>query len=516
MPVPSPSTFARLGKLVAIDEPAERSSRAITEAFTGKELAQMPIGNETDVERAFARARAAQKEWAKTSLRSRAAILRRFQTLVFQKLDELADIVQAETGKARASAVEEVLFVATAAGWYAANGPKILKEKRVKPAVPILMDARVRHLPKGVVGVISPWNYPMALSVQDANPAWLAGNAVIMKPDSQTPFSTLALSELLYEAGLPRDVLQTLPGPGQVVGNALAEQADYLMFTGSTATGKSLAEQCGRRLIGFSGELGGKNPMIVTATANIRRAALGATRACFSNSGQLCISIERIYVQEQVYEQFINEFVAQTKAMRLGAGYSSDIDMGSLISEAQLKTVDDHVNDAVSKGAKVLIGGKARPDLGPYFYEPTVLGGVREGMTLYKEETFGPVVSVYPVKTVAEAIAAANDTRYGLNCSVWAGTWREGQEIAGQIYSGSANVNEGFAAWASHEAPCGGTRESGAGRRNGAEGLLKYTETQGLVTQRFLSLSGERWFPGWLLQRILPTVMRLVRLLPGR
>ncbi|MGL6234175.1 MAG: succinic semialdehyde dehydrogenase [Segniliparus sp.] len=516
MPVPPASTFARLAQFIAIDKPAERSSRTIAEVFTGKELGQVPIGTAEDVETALARARVAQKEWAKTSLQSRAAILRRFQTLVFERLDDLADIVQAETGKARPSAAEEILFVATAAGWYAAHGPKILKEKRVQPGFPLLMDAKVRHLPKGVVGVISPWNYPMALSVQDANPAWLAGNAVIMKPDSQTPFSTLALTELLYEAGLPRDVLQTLPGSGQVVGNLLAENVDYLMFTGSTATGKSLAELCGRRLIGFSGELGGKNPMIVTATANIRRAALGATRACFANSGQLCISIERIYVQEQVFEQFTNEFVAQTKAMRLAPGYEADIDMGSLISEGQLKTVDNHVTDAVSKGATVRFGGKARPDLGPCFYEPTILTGVTESMTLHKEETFGPVVSIYPVKTVDEAIERANDTRYGLNSSVWAGTWREGQEIGRQIYSGSVNVNEGFGAWASHEAPCGGTRESGVGRRNGAEGLLKYTETQGLVTQQFVSLSGERWFPVTLLRRLIPPLLKVLRLFPGR
>jgi succinate-semialdehyde dehydrogenase/glutarate-semialdehyde dehydrogenase len=357
---------------------------------------------------------------------------------------------------------------------------------RRQGAVPGLTKAVEHHHPKGVVGVISPWNYPLTLAVSDAIPALLAGNAVVIKPDAQTPFTALIAIELLVEAGLPRELFQVVTGAGRVLGTPMIERVDYLMFTGSTTTGRLIAEQCARRLIGFSAELGGKNPMLVLADCDLAKTVEGAVRACFSNSGQLCISVERMYVEDAVYDRFVPAFVDRVKRMRLAAGLSYDAEMGSLVSQDQLDVVTRHVDDAVAKGARVLAGGRPRPDLGPLFYEPTVLEGVTEDMELMRDETFGPVVAVSRVRDVDEAVERANDTCYGLNASIWS-TPRHGAEVATRVQAGTVNVNEGYAAaWASHDAPMGGMKDSGVGRRHGREGILKYCESQTVAVQRLI------------------------------
>lgn len=399
MPVPTAATFARLADLIAIPDAADRPTRSVVEAFTGKELATVPVGTAQDAEDAIARARVAQKDWATRPVTERAAIFHRYRDLVLANRDALMDMAQAETGKSRAAAQEEVLDISMTARHYARVAPKLLRPRRISGMLPGLTKTVVRYQPKGVVGVISPWNYPMTLAVSDAVAALLAGNAVVLKPDSQTPYCALACVDLLYQAGLPRDLFAVVPGPGSVVGTALVENTEYLMFTGSSATGQLLAEQAGRRLIGFSAELGGKNPMIVTAGANLREVTDAAVRACYSNSGQLCISIERIYVEESIAPEFTRMFGERVRNMKLGAGYDFGIEMGSLVSEDQVKAVSSHVDDAVVKGATVVAGGKARPDLGPLFYEPTVLTGVPEDAECYRDETFGPLVSIYPSPT---------------------------------------------------------------------------------------------------------------------
>lgn len=307
-----------------------------------------------------------------------------------------------------------------------------------------------------------------------------------------------------------------MPGPGSVVGTAITDNCDYLMFTGSSATGSRLAEHAGRRLIGFSAELGGKNPMIVARGANLDKVAKAATRACFSNAGQLCISIERIYVEKDIAEEFTRKFGDAVRNMKLGTAYDFSVDMGSLISEAQLKTVSGHVDDATAKGAKVIAGGKARPDIGPLFYEPTVLTNVAPEMECAANETFGPVVSIYPVADVDEAVEKANDTDYGLNASVWAGSTAEGQRIAARLRSGTVNVDEGYAfAWGSLSAPMGGWA-FGVGRRHGPEGLLKYTESQTIATARVFNLDPPFGIPATVWQKSLLPIVRTVMKLPGR
>ena len=517
MPVPSAATFARLADLIAIPDASDRPTRSVVEAFTGKELATVPVGTAQDAKDAIARARVAQKEWAKRPVTERAAIFHRYRDLVLENRDALMDMAQAETGKSRAAAQEEVLDISMTARHYARVAPKLLRPRRISGMLPGLTKTVVRYQPKGVVGVISPWNYPMTLAVSDAVAALLAGNAVVLKPDSQTPYCALACVDLLYQAGLPRDLFAVVPGPGSVVGTALVENTEYLMFTGSSATGQLLAEQAGRRLIGFSAELGGKNPMIVTAGANLREVTDAAVRACYSNSGQLCISIERIYVEESIAPEFTRLFGERVRNMTLGAGYDFGIEMGSLVSEAQVKAVSSHVDDAVVKGATVVAGGKARPDLGPLFYEPTVLTGVPEDAECYRDETFGPLVSIYPVADVDEAIERANDTEYGLNASVWAGTKAEGEAIAARIHAGTVNVDEGYApAWGSTGAPMGGMGVSGVGRRHGDDGLIKYTEPQTIATTRILNLGGPRGLSPKVWAKIMPPFVKALQWIPGR
>ncbi|GJF13430.1 putative succinate-semialdehyde dehydrogenase [NADP(+)] 2 [Mycolicibacterium cyprinidarum] len=517
MPAPSAEVFDRLRRLAAIEDGSARPTRTIEEVFTGKPLATIPVGAAADVEAAFAKARAAQADWASRPVGERVAVVRRYRDLVMKNREFLMDLLQAEAGKARWAAQEEMIDLIANANYYARVSEDLLKSHTVQALLPAIGKTTVAHQPKGVVGVISPWNYPMTLTASDSVPALIAGNAVVLKPDSQTPYSALACAELLYEAGLPRALYAIVPGPGSVVGTAIADNCDYLMFTGSSETGRRLAEHAGRRLVGFSAELGGKNAMIVTRGANLGKVAKAATRACFSNAGQLCISIERVYVEKDIADEFTQKFGDEVRKMRLGTAYDFSVDMGSLISEGQVKSVSDHVDDATAKGAKVIAGGKARPDIGPLFYEPTVLTDVTPEMDCAINETFGPLVSIYPVSDVDEAVEKANDTEYGLNASVWAGSTAEGEKIAARLRSGTVNVDEGYAfAWGSLSAPMGGMGISGVGRRHGPEGLLKYCESQTIATARVLNLDAPFGMPEALWQKSLLPIVRAVMRLPGR
>lgn len=485
-----------LGELVSTKGDAEELM--VLQPFDDHPLGGVPTTSPAGVTEAFRQARAAQETWRRVPLQERAKVARRFASLVLRERDSLLDLVQRESGKSRSSAFEEWADVVQWSGYLARNSHRILRERRRPGALPVLTRTAERYAPKGVVAVITPWNYPLTLPASDVLPALIAGNAVLLKPDSQTPFTALRIAQLLYQAGIPRPLLQVVVGAGSVLGEAIVAEADYLMFTGSTKTGHLLAEQCARRLIGFSGELGGKNPLLVAEDADPIRTAHGAIGACFSNSGQLCISVERIYVHQRHWEIFVAEFTSLVKAMRIAPGLRWDVDMGSLISGTQLHTVSAHVEQAVSVGANLLAGGHALPELGPNFYAPTVLTDVPESADLYREETFGPVVSLYRVASDEDAVAAANDTEYGLSASVW--SRRRGHGIAREIRAGAVNINEGYgAAWASYGATMGGMGLSGVGRRHGEEGLRKYTEPQTIAEQRLVPVAGpsgfdrERW-----------------------
>jgi succinate-semialdehyde dehydrogenase/glutarate-semialdehyde dehydrogenase len=457
---------------------------------TGQPIAELPVSGPDDVIAAVRSARKAQRSWKGTSLADRSDILLRYHDLVLDHRHELVDLVLLESGKARKQAFEEVAHVALTARYYGRKAVELLGPQRKLGMFPVLTRAEQKFVPKGVVGIISPWNYPLSMAMADGLPAILAGNTVVLKPDSQTPLTALRAIELLYEAGLPRDAWQPVNGDGPTVGGAIIQNADYVCFTGSTKTGRLVARQAGERLIGCSLELGGKNPMLVLRDADVQRAAEGAVRGCFASAGQLCVSMERLYVADQIYDNFVTAFVDRVNKLKLSAGTGWDVDMGSLISKDQLETVSRHVEDARARGAVVLTGGRARPDIGPFFYEPTVLSGVTPEMECFDHETFGPVVSIYRFSDESEAIQRANEGEYGLNASVWTRDGRRGRTIAAQLVAGTVNVNEAYAAtFGSIDTPMGGMRSSGLGRRQGVEGIRRYVDPQAIATQRLLPIA---------------------------
>jgi succinate-semialdehyde dehydrogenase/glutarate-semialdehyde dehydrogenase len=454
-----------------------------TAPFTGEPLAVLPQSTADDVATAYRLARNAQRSWVAVSPDERAKPFIALHDLAVGNI-ELMNIIQAETGKSRNSAFEETLDLAGLALYYGRKAPEFLAPRRRKGAIPLATKTRELRQPKGAIGIISPWNYPLSLGICDVIPALLAGNAIVHKPDTQTALTALAARELLIKAGLPADLWQIVVGDPATVGEPIIAGADHICFTGSTAAGRSIAQAAAQRLIGCTLELGGKNPMLVLHDANLKKAAKGAARACFSTAGQLCLSIERIYVAEPVFDKFLELLVSRTRALRLGSGPGFDYNIGTLTSQRQLDIVKRHVEDARSKGATVVAGAKARPDLGPYFYEPTILTDVTPDMELYSNETFGPVVSVYPFTTEEEAIEHANATEFGLNASLWTRDVGRGQKLAEEIRCGTVNINEGYgAAYASNDAPMGGMKSSGQGRRHGEHGILEYTELQTIASQ---------------------------------
>ena len=484
--------------------------------FSGAVIGRLPACDPDDVEEAFVRADHAQTAWADRSVEERAAVFKRYHDLVIEHCEELLDLIQAESGKARRHAYEEVLDVAITARHYAYRAADYLESESREAAVPGLTETTVHHHPVGVVGIISPWNYPLSLAVSDAIPALLAGNSVVLKPAEQTSYTALKAVELLREAGLPRDAFQVVTGFGEPLGEPLVANADYVCFTGSGATGRIVAGQAGQHLTDCSLELGGKNPGIVCADADVDRAVEGLVRGCFTNAGQLCISLERLYVHEDVYDRFLERFVDAVESMRLGTDYSHDVDMGSLVSEQQLEKVTDHVEEAKAEGATVLTGGTARPDLGPYFYEPTVLTDVDESMALCTEETFGPVVGIYEWSDTDDVVERANDSDYGLNASIWTDDVDRGKEMATRIETGTVNINESYAAaWVALDAPMGGVKDSGIGRRHGEHGLMKYTEPQTVAVQKRLAMDAPPGMPYWLYAKVMNGALKIQRRIPG-
>ena len=473
---------------------------------TGTIIDSVPAHTEQQTDEAIAKARQAQLSWAATPVEERCRIAMNIHDGLLRKQRALLDMIQQETGKDRSSAFDEVMDAAINARYYAKRAGKLLHPHRKKGALPLLTKTTVDYSPKGVVGIISPWNYPLTLTISDAIPALLAGNAVVLKPDSQTPLTALLAREIALEAGLPADVYQVITGAGSVVGTALAEAVDFLMFTGSTATGRMLGEITGRRLIGFSAELGGKNPMIITREADIAQAVRGTIAGAFTNTGQLCVSIERIYVHEDIAQRYCQQLVQAVAKLRIGTGGWAE-DVGSMISAEHAAKVLSLVDDALSQGAKKLCGGP-REDLGPAFLAPMVLTDVPQTAQLYREEVFGPVVAIETFSSELEAIMQANDTEYGLNAAVFGPTksaWRIGK----QLHSGTVNINEGFAAaFGSVDAPMGGWKASGTGRRHSDVGLLKYTEARTIAQQRLMPISGPAKLPKASYARIMTTLLR--------
>ncbi len=494
----------------------ERELRVFNPA-TGEVVGSVTVASPGDVEAAVARARVAQARWAARPIGERAVLLRRYHDRVLDRTDDILDTIQKESGKARRDALLDVLTVAGTARYYATRGRRFLRPTHAGPAVFGITSAEVVYKPHGVVGIISPWNFPFLLAVGDALPALLAGNAVVLKPSELTPLSADLSRALLLECGLDPDLFQVVHGRGDV-GAELVRHVDYVGFTGGTATGRKIAVAAAERLIPYSLELGGKNPMIVLDGAPIEHAAMGLIAGAFNNTGQTCISIERVYVQDGVYDAFARAAADRVRKLKLGYSLQFDLDMGSLISEAHAAKVIGHIDDAVAHGAEVLAGGHRRPDLGPAFVEPTLLAGVAPGMKIFREETFGPVVALHRVRDADEAVRLANDTEYGLNASVWGGNGREVREVSRRLETGSTGINSTLLIYHSFDVPMGGVKASGIGRRHGRQGILRYTQAQSIVRSTAL-LGGyesllvrtttQRWARG------LVGLFRLWRRIPG-
>lgn len=508
-----PADVAHLvARVVASGEGGER---IVDSPQTGAPLASIPRSTPQDVARAVDRARDAQRSWARRSPAERAAVLLALHDIVLDEQSRALDLIQLENGKSRASAFEEVADVAQVSRHYGLRGPRYLRARRVPGMLPVLTSTSVHRRPVGVVGVISPWNYPLTLALADVIPALVAGNAVVLRPDEQATLTALWAADALARAGLPDGVLQVVTGGAQI-GVSLIEEVDHIVFTGSTATGRKIAQQAAGRLIGMTLELGGKNPMYVAADADVESAALGAVRACFANTGQLCMSIERLIVHQDVADEFIEQLVDHVKALRIGPGLDYTHDVGSLTNAAQLARVVGHVDDAIARGARTLTGGVHRSDLGPLFYEPTVLTDVPPHALCVTEETFGPVVTVQRVRDDAEALRLMNETEYGLNASIWTTDVRRARRLAAQVRAGTVNINDGYcAAWGSVAAPMGGFGASGVGRRHGRESIEAMTEVQTVAVQRLTqhgaSLDELFALPGGKGQALLTTGLKALR-----
>lgn len=449
------------------------------------------VASPSDVDDAVERAREAQPGWEARSLEERGDVLGRFNELLLDRKDHLTEVVARETGKPPAEAVAADIFpVVDAVRWVRSEGPDVLEE-RLSLSNPMLMDrsSRILREPLGVVGLVTPWNYPLAIPGSQLVYVLYAGNAAVLKPSEMTPLVADALAELLHEAGLPGDVLQVVHGEGVPTGEALVESdVDQVTFTGSVAVGDQVAEACNRRGVPYCLELGGSDPAVVLDDANLDLTADGITWARFTNAGQTCAAVKRVLAHEDVADDLTEAIVSRTRRLRVGDGLREDVDVGPVISEGALEAIAGMVDESVEMGATVEVGGE-RLDRDGHFYAPTVLTDVTRDMPVMQDETFGPVLPIVPAATVDEAVEAANDTEYGLTASVWTRNLDRGQAIARRLEAGTVTVNDHTYTYAANETPWGGAKRSGKGHTHGVWGLQEVT------TLKHVNVASAETFP---------------------
>jgi acyl-CoA reductase-like NAD-dependent aldehyde dehydrogenase len=464
---------------------------------TGAIIAQCPdLGAEQIAEMAR-RGRAVQPAWEALGFEGRGRILTRMQKWVIAHQDEIIDVIRSETGKTYEDAlIAEISYGAAAFGFWAANAEKYLADEKVKSSAVLVKGKKLilRHRPLGLIGVIGPWNYPLTNSFGDSIPALAAGNSVILKPSEITPLTSLKLAEGLRECGIPDGVFQVATGTG-ATGAALVEQVDMIMFTGSTATGKKVMAKAAETLTPVSLELGGKDPMIVLSDADVDRAANTALYYGMLNGGQTCISVERVYVEEPVYDEFVAKVSEKARALRQGTGGPGSADVGSMTFPPQVEIVERHVEDAKAKGAKVLVGGSRGSHEGGYWFEPTVLVDVDHTMQCMTEETFGPTLPIMKVRDEEEAIRLANDSPYGLGASVFGKDTKHAEQVARRVEAGAVCVNDALVNYSALELPMGGAKASGLGSRHGAGGIRKYCQHQAILVTRFATKKDPHMYP---------------------
>ena len=466
---------------------------------TGEEVGRAPLGSADDVRRAVERARAAQKAWGEASFRKRAAFVSQARALLLEEMDEIAALVSRETGKPVAEALAmEVVPTLDLMRYFARETERLLRPEKIDLGLYRFMgrSSRVVYRPLGVIAIISPWNFPWAIPLGEVVMALMAGNAVVLKPSELTPFTGLKIGELFERAGLPSGLLEIVTGDGETGAALVGAGADKIAFTGSVETGRRVAVEAARRLTPVLLELGGKDPMIVLEDADVEAASSAATWGAFANSGQACASVERCYVHESVAPSFFERVLEKTRRLRQGVESLEGVDVGAMSSERQLRVVEEHVREAVERGAKVLAGGRrlAGEFEGGAFFEPTVLAGVDHTMRVMREETFGPVLPLMTFKTEDEAVRLANDTAFGLTASVWTRDLRRGERLASRIEAGTVMVNEVLYTHGIAQTPWGGVKQSGLGRTHGRLGLLELVAPHHMHVNRLSRFEDLWWF----------------------
>jgi acyl-CoA reductase-like NAD-dependent aldehyde dehydrogenase len=464
---------------------------------TGETLREFECASERDVQAAVARACAAQPAWDELGVRGRVAILREFQRLLHERKSEVAALITREAGKPMVEALlTEVLVVLDSTRFCVENAFTFLREQPV-PHGNLAMKTktgRILREPHGVIGIVSPWNYPFSIPATESLSALVTGNAVVLKPSELTSLAAVELASLLHQAGVPKDVFQVIVGDGTTGSALLNAEIDKLVFTGSVATGKRIAQAAAARLLPVVLELGGKDPMLVLDDADVDVASSGAVWGSFANCGQACLSVERCYVHRSLYDAFLDACVRKTKQLRVGNGIDPQTEIGPLIYERQLRNVESHVEDARARGARVLTGGSRLPQLGSNFYAPTVLADVTHGMHIMREETFGPVLPVMPFDTDEEAIRLANDSDYGLAASIWTRDRARGESLARRILAGTVMVNDAVACFGISEAPHGGVKASGMGRTHGRFGMEEMVRIKHVDSDRLPGIKKIWWY----------------------
>jgi acyl-CoA reductase-like NAD-dependent aldehyde dehydrogenase len=483
---------------------------------TGQVIRSLPVTPPDEVAELVARARAAQPAWEALGFEGRARVLRRMQKWMIDNAERVIETIVDESGKTYEDAsIVELSYGAGACGFWAKRAPKYLADERVRTTSPFVLGRKllVRYGPVGVVGVIGPWNYPLTNNFGDAIPALAAGNAVVLKPSQTTPLTSLLLAEGVRECGLPHDAIQVVIGGGDAA-QLMIDEVDFVMFTGSTATGKKVMARAAETLTPVGLELGGKDPMIVLADADLERAANAATYYAMQNGGQTCVSIERVYVEAPIYDRFVDAVTERVKALRQGPPDGpASVEVGAMTFAPQLDLVREHVEQARQAGARITAGGNVREGSGRFF-EPTVLADVDHSMTAMTEETFGPTLPIMKVADADEAVRLANDSPYGLGSSVWTKDRARGEEIARRIESGYACVNDANVNYFAYELPMGGWKDSGLGVRHGAAGIRKYTRQQAILVTRVAMKRDVHFFP--YTARNTKLLRRLMKVLYGR
>jgi len=466
-------------------------------------LAEIPLASAEQVQAAVARADAAFPAWAALGIEARAQYLLRARDYLLEHVDEVCDLISRENGKPRLEALSaEVFLIADLITYYSKRAPVVLAERPIplhNPLIRSMKSSKLVYEPLGVVAVISPWNYPFSIPMSGIVFALLAGNTVVFKPASDTALIGLKIDEILRKGGgLPDGVFQTIIASGRAMGHALFEPpVRKIVFTGSTEVGKKIQEIAARHLVPTVMELGGKDPMIVCEDADLEFASTGAVWGAFMNCGQVCSSVERVYVARPLYERFVERCVEKTRRLRIGQDVNHDVDIGPMANEEQLATMEAHVQDALAKGAKVLCGGRRPPGLRGYFYEPTVLVDVNHTMKIMTEETFGPALPIMPFDSEDEAVRLANDSCFGLTASVWTPDRARGEALARRLQAGTVTINDHAYTYGICETPWQGMKESGIGRSHSDEGLLEMVFPKHINLDRSPSFVRRRmwWFP---------------------